>query len=83
MDENFALGQRTWAMEIRNLSNRKEKVDAVSIFFKKFPSDKQENFMDATMLVLKRNGNPNAGKWMQNFNVGVHVTIDDIVAELG
>jgi hypothetical protein len=82
-NENFASDQRTWAMEIRKLRDRKAKVDSVSIFFKQFPSDKQENFMDATMLVLKGNGTPGAGKWMQNFGDGVHVTINDIVDELG
>lgn len=39
-DKDFDSGQRAWAMEIRNLSDRKAKVDAVSNFFKKFPSDK-------------------------------------------
>ena len=32
-DKNFDSGQRKWAMEIRKLSNRKAKVDAVSNFF--------------------------------------------------
>ena len=39
--------------------------------------------MDATMLVLKGDGTPGAAKWMKNFENDIHVTINDIVDELG
>ena len=81
-DENFASSQRRWAMEIRKLNDQKAKIDAVSNYLKKFQSDKQQNIMDATMLILKGNGTPGAGKWMQAFQNDVHVSIYNLVDEL-
>ena len=74
-DKDFASAQLAVAKEIRNLSGRKAKEDAVQNLLKTIPSDKQEVFMDATMLVLKGDGTPGAAKWMENIDKRVHVTI--------